>query len=349
MTMRRILRIIGVNLLRLVLVVAIPEAGLRVIHPEWDEYSSARFMERATLAGYPPFAIGRPGFDDYFSQNNGDFRVRISINDFGLRNAEPVEAADGRLWVVGDSMSFGWGVARDEIFTEVIGRNAGVPTYNVASPGASVCGYQALLARMPAAVKPRAVIVGLVIENDILDYRCHEAAGLAQSASPPPSLSIIGAAKRFLTDHSALYNYTAVVLKRYAVVNDVLVALGMVEREHAYHESFDPQETAAHIRSTADALAELRARFAPNVHFAVLIAPARFEIRDGASFHAGLRRATTEALTARGIDVIDPFPDLVAAGFGPTHFAHDGHWSPLGHRIAAQAATGWVMTHIARK
>ena len=348
--LHRLLSTIGVNLARLAVVIAVPEVGLRLIHPEWHEYSSARFMEPATLAGYPPFTIGRPGFDEYFSQNNGDFRARMTINNFGLRNAEPISAADGRLWVVGDSMSFGWGVARDETFTATIARGAGIPTYNVASPGASVCGYQALLARMPDIVTPRAIIVGLVIENDILDYRCHDATGLAPSPTVPrPGLTILQAAKRFLTERSALYNYAAVVLKRYAVVNDALVALGMVEREHAYHESVDPSGLTGHIASTADALVELRLRFAPNIPFAVLIAPARFEIRDGAPFYTGLRRAMVEALTGRGIEVIDPVAGFIAAGFGPTHFAHDGHWSPLGHRIAGTAAADWVTRRVARK
>ena len=42
-------------------------------------------------------------------------------------------------------------------------------------------------------------------------------------------------------------------------------------------------------------------------------------------------------LVRRGISAVDPLTAFTAAGFGPTHFKHDGHWSALGHRIAAEA------------
>ena len=36
------------------------------------------------------------------------------------------------------------------------------------------------------------------------------------------------------------------------------------------------------------------------------------------------------------INTIDPISEFKAAGFKPRHFPHDGHWSPLGHKIALQ-------------
>ena len=80
----------------------------------------------------------------------------------------------------------------------------------------------------------------------------------------------------------------------------------------------------------------------PNVPFAVLIAPARFELRDNDRFYTGLRRRLTAALRQRNIAVIDPTAGFMAAGFSPTHFVHDGHWSPLGHEIAGKAVAGWL-------
>jgi hypothetical protein len=47
-------------------------------------------------------------------------------------------------------------------------------------------------------------------------------------------------------------------------------------------------------------------------------------------------------LAERGIDVIDPIDKFFSAGFHLTHFAHDGHWSAFGHKIAAQAAADWL-------
>ena len=47
-------------------------------------------------------------------------------------------------------------------------------------------------------------------------------------------------------------------------------------------------------------------------------------------------------LTERGIAVIDPIKEFLEIGFKPTHFPHDGHWSSLGHKVAAQAAADWI-------
>ena len=78
------------------------------------------------------------------------------------------------------------------------------------------------------------------------------------------------------------------------------------------------------------------------VDFAVLVAPVRFEIKLKDPDYRSLRLKSVAALRGRGIDVIDPFPSFKAAGFESTHFAHDGHWTALGHRIAAQAAAEWL-------
>ena len=81
---------------------------------------------------------------------------------------------------------------------------------------------------------------------------------------------------------------------------------------------------------------------AATVPFAVLVAPTRFELRDGAPGLRRLREAITEALASQGIPVIDPFDSFKAAGFEAVHFTHDGHWSLVGYRLAGTAAATWL-------
>ena len=69
-------------------------------------------------------------------------------------------------------MAFGWGVERSETYTARLEHYAGQPTYNIASPGADICGYQKLLARMPEGIIPKAIVLGVILENDIGDYNC---------------------------------------------------------------------------------------------------------------------------------------------------------------------------------
>lgn len=331
--------VVGVALL-----LGVAEVGARLLYPQWREFYSGWFEELTAVPGYDNVPLGHPGFDGYFSQNNGDFRAHIQINEFGLRNDEPVAAADGRVWVIGDSMAFGWGVERTERYTEVMGVKASVPVYNIASPGTAICGYQSLLARMPKEVKPRAVVMGLILENDLrAHYDCPEAARLATMIAPVEEMnwSFLGI-KHHLTKVSALYNVVAVALKRVPVVTQALRALHLVAADHVYTVEFDPARMETVVSASVAEIARFKAMLPPGIPFAVLMAPGRFEIRDNDPLYRTLRLDTGRALAAQGIDVVDPIAAFQAAGFAPTHFAHDGHWSPLGHRIAGEALANWL-------
>lgn len=332
----------------IVLTFAVIEVSMRFIYPHWREFYSGWFIQVAQVPGHGHVAVGVPNYDGYFAQNNGDFRVHLHINGFGLRDDDPIQAANGRLWVIGDSMAFGWGVSRDRIYTEVIAQKSGVPSYNVAAPGADVCGYQALAARMPASLHPRAVILGFIMENDLADYDCAARAKEPPAPEQSPNsfsgvTSFIGF-KYWLTGHSAFYNFLAVAVKRVELVQQALIALGAVARPHAYQAATHDEAAKVEprvIERTAEEILALRRRFA-SVPFAVLIAPARFEIRSGDPVYAGYRRGLEAALAARHIDVIDPFDAFKRAGFEAVHFAHDGHWNAAGHRLAGEAAAAWV-------
>lgn len=329
-----------------VLLVFAAEGILRIAMPHWQEFYSGRFMRVIHVPGYGLLTTGRPGFDGFFSQNNGDFHIRLKINDFGLRNPDAVDKAEDRIWFIGDSMAFGWGVEQNEMYSSVAGALLNVPTYNVASPGTNACGYQALLARTLEHASPRAVIVGLILENDMDDYDCRakaekSSANVVQPGSDVRVTSIKGL-KIFLTRNSALYNFFAVSLKRVAFINEALISVGLLARGHAYRPANTKADFDRVINRTAAELANLRVQLPAHIPLAVLIAPARFEIRDRDSAFQKVRREIGRELAARGIAVIDPIKGFLDAGFRPTHFAHDGHWSVLGHKIAAQAVAGWL-------
>jgi hypothetical protein len=329
-----------------VLLVFAAEGILRIAMPHWQEYYSGRFMRVIHVPGHGLVTTGRPGFDGYFSQNNGDFRVRLQINDFGFRNPDPIGKAEGRIWFVGDSMAFGWGVERNEMYSSVAGALLGVPAYNVASPGTDVCGYQALLAKTLKHARPRAVIVGLILENDVGDYDCRadaqsSIADVVQPGSDTSVTNIMGM-KGLLIQKSALYNFFAVSLKRVAFINEALIRIGLIAKEHIYKPANTKTGFDKVTSRTVAELANVKAQLPADTPFAVLIAPARFEIRDGDPAFRKMRREIVRKLTDLGISAIDPVREFLDAGFQPTHFAHDGHWSPLGHRIAAQAAADWL-------
>ena len=315
--------------------------------PNWREFHSGWFMRLVEVPGYGRVTTGKPGFNGYFSQNNGDFRVRIQINEFGLRNNIPVKMANSRVWIIGDSMAFGWGIERKDIYSAVAERVSQVPTYNVASPGTSVCGYQALYKRMPNSIKPTGVVVGLILENDIHAYDCKAVekglSPILESRSNKTADNFSFADfKGLLTKNLALYNFFAISLKRVNVARELLTRIGFINKEHVNQKPVEKPPFGESVEKTADELLRLKMMVGSDVPFAVLIAPTRFEVRDGDPFSRELRLGLIDAISSRGIEVLDPFEKFKKAGFQATHFSYDGHWSPQGHEIAGQLVAQWI-------
>lgn len=316
-----------------VLAVGGGELAARLMMPHWSDYASERFIQPVTVPGYGPTNIGRPGFDGYFAQNNGDFRIAIHIDGNGLRNPEDA-SPDGALWALGDSFTFGWGVEREQVFGAVAAAALGLPFYSVASPGTNVCGYIALLARQPQPLRPKAVVVGLTMENDLDEYV--DCAALPP-AVVPTSAPAKARAKEWLLAHSAFYNLFAITLKRSPLVLELLQKTGLVARELdvAWRKA---RHSDAELNGTAAAVARLQAVLPAETPFVVLIIPARFDLLDGDDRWAADRQAMVAALVRHGLTVADPADKLRRLGEDKAHFAHDGHWSPLGQRAAGTVA-----------
>lgn len=322
------------------------ELAMRIAMPGWRNFDASRFLDSVQVTGFGEVGIGRVGFAGRFAQNDGDFDIPITINAYGLRMDEPVEAAQGRVWIVGDSFAFGWGVETKQRFGEVAGHLSGQAVYNIASPGTDVCGYQALIARMPKDLHPSAVVVALTLENDLHTTACVSAAPPSSSEAVSWWKSFLAAptmtVKTVLTAHSALYNTTAVVLKRADAVRRLLQFAGVVQRAHSY--SLEPfgTETQEAIAATSAELVRLRTLIPPKTPLAVLIVPSRFDIRDQNPDQRRIRETMSELLRQAGITVLDPAPMLAETGFAATHFAHDGHWSAQGHLVAGTLVSQWL-------
>lgn len=326
----------------LIISVIVAEILIRVVMPHWRNFHSGYFIQSTSVPGHANVHIGVPGFDDYFAQNNGDFRVRITINDFGLRNPDPITKANDRIWVVGDSMTFGWGVEQQQMYSSLITNLSGQQTYNVASPGTSVCGYRALVDRMPKNVKPNAVVVGLVLENDVLRYDCSTLAHETKSNSVLVEPITFFSFKRFLTRYFALYNFVSLTLKKIPLIEHALIYVGLAAESHQYLQQIKEDELDIAVTETVKELINLKRQLPNDTPFAILIVPSRFEIRDSNPHYQKLRTKIISTLKKSNIPSIDPIDGFLEKGFTATHFPHDGHWNVLGHKIAATAVNNWI-------
>ena len=338
---RSILGNLFAMLVGLVVALGLAEGTARVMFPRWAEFDSSRFITSTKVPGWPDVPVGRAGFDGWFSQNNGDFRAHIRINASGLRDDEPIAAGDGRLWEVGDSFTFGWGVANAESFGAVAAQKLGWPWYSVASPGTDVCGYRTLLARMPREAKPKAVVLGLTIENDLMEYDCP--ARTAAAAAPPVQatasfrLPPLIWFKHGLMGISALYNFVAVSAKQVSSVESLMVGLHLITPPAKDQRQFAEDRLEAVLDSTTAEIGRLNEELPAGTPLVVLIIPGRLDLMTGDPFYRAQREGMVSRLTAKGIAVVDPFARFEPEGADKIHFAHDGHWSALGHRLAGEA------------
>jgi len=216
--MRRFLTHFGIFSLSVCATLLLIEGGFRVFHPQdrgyWDSAPFRGFEPRP-----PHFIKNIPNSRAHF------LGTEVAINSNGLRDREvviPKPPHTVRVLVVGDSITFGYGIPIDHTYPKVLERllNEAAPPsrrYEVLNGGAlggSLSDYYHFLSQKAPALQPDLVIVGIAL-NDILVY------------SPSGEISGEGAeweghnmpttrrVSRFLLRHSHLYLFSYSRLKSF--------------------------------------------------------------------------------------------------------------------------------------
>src|SRR5262249_54091049 len=118
-TKARWTRVVAVNLAAIVAVLGLAELAARglAVAPEGDNQLPMCRPDEHTVWRY------RPGIS--LTYRAAEFEMAVRTNEEGLRSA--AEPVDGRPTVlfVGDSFTFGWGVADQQRFSEIVGRRLG--------------------------------------------------------------------------------------------------------------------------------------------------------------------------------------------------------------------------------
>lgn len=117
---------------------------------------------------FPPFA------EQHFK--TVDFEYTAHINSLGIRNREiPKERGDAyRILAIGDSYTYGWGVASDETWPQLMEKQlkeAGhtIELLNLGKPGTGPPFYAELAERAIPLLRPDLVIIGMLQGNDLRD------------------------------------------------------------------------------------------------------------------------------------------------------------------------------------
>jgi lysophospholipase L1-like esterase len=192
------------------------EIGIRIVKPQdlefWDSHAFRRIQSTA------------PHFVENIPHGQANFiGVPVAINSYGLRGGEigvPKPENTVRILVIGDSITFGYGIPVESTYVKVLERflnadAAGKTQYEVLNGGTlggSLSDYHHLLTQKAATLQPDMVLVGLNL-NDIVVYS--ESGSISEAGAEWHGGRLLWTRKlsRFLLRHSQLYVFCYARLK----------------------------------------------------------------------------------------------------------------------------------------
>ena len=154
----------------LLVVCLILEAGLRLFYPQNFQVHPPGMYTLDPAVGY----VLTPGFKS--TMNRPEFQIDFSTNNIGLRGLDPrsPKANTFRILVLGDSQTWGFGVADNETYPVQLEklliahyRNRNIQVLNGGVPGYGTADELAFLKSYGASLDPDLVIVQFLSVNDL--------------------------------------------------------------------------------------------------------------------------------------------------------------------------------------
>lgn len=320
-----------------VLVITLMELVARTMSNRWTPIVE----ERAKFWRYDP-QLGwshRPGQKGRLTHR--DFTIEIAINSQGLRDMEyPIERTEKkRILILGDSLSWGFGVEHRECLSEIIEKEH--PDWEVIN--SSVSGYSTdqeylYLRERGIRFKPDVVIL-LFHWNDFIDnnrgsasyyfkpYFVEHYGTWELRNNPVPTATMKQRADRFF------FGRTYIIKHLYAaVIHGFYYLKPLVKRNPQTDIPFREQESEKTYDVTAYLLGSIN-RFCSenNTKFILVSIPMERGKRAWIKDFAQTEKIHYLAL--------DPYFESKER---ETTFAHDKHWNPIGHQMAAKAISDFL-------
>ncbi len=296
----------------------------------------------------------------------GSFATTFRTNSHGLRDREhPLEKPPSgtRIVVVGDSFTWGYGVNDDKVYPRVLEPLLeGVEVINLGVTAFGTKQEFDYLKLEGLRYGPDIVILGFCL-NDI--YPDTES---VQAAAPAATGAALNRAKRWLSEHAALYELARQAANTNKTVVKLLVRLGVKDSLSGFEEldvnlmpalrvypdrlrrSFE--QTRAELLEIHRFLAERRIRFVlvlipslQSIDARALRQSIAYSLYDEADFDLEKPYRLLEAFArAHEIEVVNPYRALKRlheAGV-PLYLKRDIHFNPAGHRALADEIAAYL-------
>jgi lysophospholipase L1-like esterase len=275
--------------------------------------------------------------------------VPVAFNDFGYRDARrPVVPAPGtvRVLALGDSVTFGMGVAQEHTFprqTEVLlsaARGGPVEVLNLGMPGYNTLHQLAQLRELGLALQPKIVVVGFLY-NDIELSSAQKGSAVVpeqEQSLPRKVKSGFNAAALWLKQHSLFVAWLSPRL------GNVLRPLGVKGLGQVGEVKDQYVESNPNWRRMQQALLEMKQLTAERgIELVVMVIPAMARFSEATYPIREYHDAVAGFCRANGIKVLDLLPAFWG-GDGTQYWisATDGHPNAQGQRIIAEALAGYL-------
>ena len=306
-------------------------------------------------AGDPFLMYGPvPGFSAKGRSLAGEVEVRL--NSLGLRGAEPAAMLPLQRWlVIGDSFALSLQVPEAQTFEALLGERLGASTevWNGGVEGYSTWQATRRYWRVDGALGSTAVLLVFFLGNDLYDNAWFP--GVIQRwdpsmfVQPPPPSGLAG----WLEGRSFLFAQARVWQNRRHVADDPK-KMERWSQELALFTRSGGVQVQQMASYTEAAIRELKASTdRAGDQLVVAVAPPAFQVETaraaGTLSMVGLdpadadlegpRWVVNDLLARAGVtscDLVDPLRGAAAEG-KETYFKFDGHWTPAGHRVVAEA------------
>jgi hypothetical protein len=353
--------VVGAAAAEVVLRLSAPDAAADLLYNAPDNAPNGLYSTHATL-----YQVPTPGFSGV--TDSLGYSVRLRINEQGLRG-DALGPKQGPRWLaLGDSFTMAAQVDEDDTFVSRLSAQTGLELLNAGVDGYATFSALARYEQLNAPLGIDGVLLTFFAGNDVhenMRWPAVQAEAARMRPGQPLARRAVNPVHGWLYKNSAAYAAFRMQQRRAQLSNPQFGEHHKWQSELRLFTGSGAGVLGVQMAQTTTALAALSAAITRGGDkLMVVLAPPAFQVlpkKLKASFELvgldpsdarpdAVTDAVRSVLQRRGIahcDLVGPLRAAVQRGQAP-YLVHDGHWSVLGHEIAAAemarclAEQGWA-------